>query len=63
MFSSFGEKYLKALLKYHIVANQTLYSDAYYKADTAVLKDVPKGVFHVRVNRFRTMTTLIFELG
>ena len=25
-----GLKYLKALLKYHIVANETLYSDAYY---------------------------------
>jgi uncharacterized surface protein with fasciclin (FAS1) repeats len=30
LFSKFGEKYLKALLKYHVVANQTLYSNAYY---------------------------------
>lgn len=30
LFSSYGEKYLRALLKYHIVANQTLYSDAFY---------------------------------
>jgi uncharacterized surface protein with fasciclin (FAS1) repeats len=28
-----GLKYLKALLKYHIVANSTLYSDAFYQAD------------------------------
>ncbi|KAK2760266.1 hypothetical protein FQN54_002334 [Arachnomyces sp. PD_36] len=30
LFSRWGQKYLKALLKYHIVANHTLYSDAYY---------------------------------
>jgi uncharacterized surface protein with fasciclin (FAS1) repeats len=30
LFSRYGEKYLKALLKYHVVANQTLYSNAYY---------------------------------
>ncbi|KAH7037298.1 FAS1 domain-containing protein [Microdochium trichocladiopsis] len=28
-----GLKYLKALLKYHIVVNETLYSDAYYGRD------------------------------
>lgn len=32
LFSRFGLKYLKALLKYHIVVNQTLYSDAFYDA-------------------------------
>jgi uncharacterized surface protein with fasciclin (FAS1) repeats len=58
LFSKVGEKYLKALLKYHVVANQTLYSDAFYKAKTeggdAIsvadyldAKDVPKGFFHV----------------
>ncbi|KAL1981266.1 hypothetical protein VTN96DRAFT_2865 [Rasamsonia emersonii] len=30
LFSRLGQKYLKALLKYHIVANRTLFSDAYY---------------------------------
>lgn len=30
LFSRWGQKYLKALLKYHIVANHTLFSDAYY---------------------------------
>ena len=30
LFSSYGQKYLKALLKYHIVVNQTLYTDAFY---------------------------------
>jgi uncharacterized surface protein with fasciclin (FAS1) repeats len=30
LFSKPGLKYLKALLKYHIVANQTLYTDAFY---------------------------------
>lgn len=46
LFSKYGEKYLKALLKYHVVANHTLYSDAYYKADS-VVENIPKGVFHV----------------
>lgn len=32
LFSSYGEKYLKALLKYHIVVDQTLYTDAFYDA-------------------------------
>ncbi|KAL1952776.1 hypothetical protein VTO42DRAFT_4267 [Malbranchea cinnamomea] len=31
LFSRWGEKYLKALLKYHIVFNRTLYSDAFNK--------------------------------
>lgn len=53
LFSEHGEKYLKALLKYHIVANQTLYSDAFYKAkdvdsETDVdAEGIPKGYFHV----------------
>lgn len=51
LFSSYGQKYLKALLKYHVVANQTLYSDAFYKADAASKEvqesRIPKGYFHV----------------
>jgi uncharacterized surface protein with fasciclin (FAS1) repeats len=55
LFSSYGEKYLKALLKYHVVANQTLYSDAFYKAknegvnvvDDVDMEGIPKGRFHV----------------
>ncbi|KAH8689841.1 FAS1 domain-containing protein [Talaromyces proteolyticus] len=31
LFSRVGRPYLKALLKYHIIANHTLFSDAYYK--------------------------------
>lgn len=30
LFSERGKPYLKALLKYHVVANETLYSDAFY---------------------------------
>lgn len=30
LFSSYGQKYLKALLEYHVVVNQTLYTDAFY---------------------------------
>jgi len=55
LFSKYGEKYLKALLKYHVVANQTLYSDAFYKAkdaetkvtDEVDMEGIPKGYFHV----------------
>lgn len=55
LFSKYGQKYLKALLEYHVVANQTLYSDAYYKSesvdnvgkDVAENRGIPKGYFHV----------------
>lgn len=47
LFSSYGQKYLKALLEYHVVANQTLYSDAYYKAEGVDQAGIPKGYFHV----------------
>jgi uncharacterized surface protein with fasciclin (FAS1) repeats len=55
LFSKYGEKYLKALLKYHVVANQTLYSDAYYNPkstdDTIDEIDdtttVPRRRFHI----------------
>jgi uncharacterized surface protein with fasciclin (FAS1) repeats len=33
LFSEWGRKYLKALVKYHIVVNETLYSDAFYRPD------------------------------
>ena len=46
LFSKYGEKYLKALLKYHVVANQTLYTDAFYK-DTQESSGIPKGKVHV----------------
>jgi uncharacterized surface protein with fasciclin (FAS1) repeats len=49
LFSSYGQKYLKALLKYHIVVNQTLYTDAFFDAskkhDDASKEDRP-GNYH-----------------
>lgn len=50
LFSSYGQKYLKALLLYHVVPNQTLYSDAFYKAENAEETGIPKGVFHVSIH-------------
>lgn len=48
LFSSYGLKYLKALLLYHVVPDHTLYSDAYYtKAKTEGSTRIPKGIFHV----------------
>lgn len=59
LFSKYGQKYLEALLKYHIVADQTLYSDAFYKAkaddksinvvDEINTANIPKGHFHVEL--------------
>lgn len=43
LFSKFGLKYLKALLEYHIVVNQTLYSDAFYDAASDSEKAVEAG--------------------
>lgn len=47
LFSKYGQKYLKALLQYHVVANHTLYSDAYYHSESAETENFPKGFFHV----------------
>ena len=48
LFSSYGQKYLKALLEYHVVPENTLYSDAYYKAGSSEEDHgIPKGIFHV----------------
>lgn len=51
LFSKYGEKYLKALLEYHVVPDNTLYSDAYYKADIGkkehVSEETAGGYFHV----------------
>lgn len=50
LFSSYGLKYLKGLLKYHVVPDKTLYSDAYYHAERLGKASVPKGFFHVSMN-------------
>ena len=57
LFSKYGLKYLKALLKYHVVANQTLYSDAYYKGESKNVEEtgIPKGYFHVGLILLRSL--------
>lgn len=48
LFSTYGQKYLKALLEYHVVPDNTLYSDAYYKGKSEKSAEGPeKGFFHV----------------
>lgn len=49
-----GLKYLKAILKYHVVANETVYSDAYYSSssaseedDSKAQDDVGRGHYHL----------------
>ncbi|PGH29748.1 hypothetical protein GX50_07502 [[Emmonsia] crescens] len=68
LFSRWGEKYLKALLKYHIVYDRTLYSDAYNKPKDdkglnpeSLHVDLPTLLSHrhlsidiARINRFVT---------
>jgi len=66
LFSSYGEKYLKALLKYHIVANQTLYSDAFYgpKSEKDVDGEtIPKGIFHVDLPTLLKDKSLSIDVG
>ena len=65
LFSKYGQKYLKALLEYHIVANQTLYSDAYYKAESvdSEVTDIPKGYFHVRTNTLHHPRMLAYPIS
>ncbi|CRG88697.1 hypothetical protein PISL3812_05731 [Talaromyces islandicus] len=43
LFSRAGEKYLKALLKYHLVPDHTVFSDAYYHS---AVKDVNETFAH-----------------
>jgi uncharacterized surface protein with fasciclin (FAS1) repeats len=50
LFSRWGEKYLKALLKYHIVFNHTLYSDAYYEPRDSDLVPGSTHVSHLRLS-------------
>lgn len=63
MFSTYGQKYLKALLKYHVVANETLYSDAFYKADGVDGAGIPKGYFHVDLPTLLEDKSLSIDIG
>jgi uncharacterized surface protein with fasciclin (FAS1) repeats len=46
LFSKYGQSYLKALLKYHIVVDQTLYTDAFYDATSDNEKASRPGGYH-----------------
>lgn len=45
LFSEYGRKYLKALILYHTVPDNVLYSDAFVKAEG--YDGIPKGHYHV----------------
>ncbi|KAL4762564.1 FAS1 domain-containing protein [Aspergillus foveolatus] len=47
LFSPYGIPYLRALLKYHIVPNQTLYSDVLYTSDGQIKPFGVKGSTHL----------------
>ncbi|KAL1648139.1 hypothetical protein SLS58_002466 [Diplodia intermedia] len=61
LFSSYGEKYLKALLKYHIVPEQTLYSDAFYRPSKD--DEHSKGYFHVDLPTLLDDKPLSVDIG
>ena len=63
LFSSYGLKYLKALLQYHVVPNRTLYSDAYYEADAKAAHKIPKGHFHVDLPTLLEDKSLSVDIG
>lgn len=65
LFSEYGQKYLKALLKYHVVANQTLYSDAYYKSESTDVDEsgIPKGYFHIDLPTLLEDKSLSIDVG
>lgn len=67
LFSPWGRKYLKALLQYHIVLNETLYSDAYYhpgsKSDDVKPTDFPKGHYHVDLPTLLTGKHLSIDIS
>ncbi|KAK3695466.1 fasciclin domain family [Podospora appendiculata] len=43
LFSEHGKRFLHALLRYHVVANETLYSDAFYKEEHSDRDDHDSG--------------------
>ena len=47
LFSKYGQKYLTALLKYHVVLDQTLYSNALYDKDNCEEGKNGRGLYHV----------------
>lgn len=78
LFSKFGLKYLRALLEYHIVPQQVLYSDAFYRPgddnnSTIFAREagrprhgVPKGFFHVDLPTLledKSLSINIFRYG
>jgi uncharacterized surface protein with fasciclin (FAS1) repeats len=68
LFSQYGQKYLKALLEYHVVPHHTLYSDAYYqpkssKDDDDMAEDIPKGYFHVDLPTLLKDRSLSIDIG
>lgn len=67
LFSPWGRKYLKALVKYHIVLNETLYSDAYYHSTSSSgeeeAKTFPRRHFHVDLPTLLDGKHLSIDIG
>jgi len=65
LFSKYGTKYLKALLEYHVVVNQTLYSDAFYDGtkESSEEHKNENGLFHFDFPTLLKDRTLSVDVG
>lgn len=66
LFSPSGQKYLKALLKYHVVPDTTFYSDALYpppKHHDSVIIDKSSGQFQVELPTLLNGKTLLVTVS
>jgi len=63
LFSKYGLKYLKALLEYHVVPENTLYSDAYYKESSDSVDVDAAGKIHVDLPTLLKDRSLSIDIG
>ncbi|KAF7595610.1 hypothetical protein BBP40_005358 [Aspergillus hancockii] len=63
LFSPYGQKYLAALLKYHIVPDRTLYSDVLYNEKGEIKPFEVKGYTHLDLPTLLRERTLAIDVG
>ncbi|KAI9725717.1 MAG: hypothetical protein M1828_002600 [Chrysothrix sp. TS-e1954] len=63
LFSPRGQKYLKALLEYHVVPENTLYSDAFYSDEDEDSKGPPRGQYHYNLPTMLEDRSLSVDIG
>jgi len=63
LFSKWGNKYLRALLLYHVVGNQTLYTDHFYGPEGDDAASIPKGRYHLDLPTLLHGKTVGVDIG